>query len=77
MNPVKIKDIKKGDVFYERGSMDWYTLSALDYGHFKGNIEIMGEVYDQYQIEVMTEFGEKINILVTEGLQHYNGKYYK
>ncbi len=77
MDPVKIKDIKKGDVFYERGSMDWYSLSALEDGHFKGTIDIMGKMYDQFTVDVKTEFGDIINILVTEGLDHYCGKYYK
>jgi len=77
MNPVEIKDIKKGDVFYERGTMDWYTLSALEDGHFKGKMEIMDRVYDQYCVDVMTEWGERINVLVTEGLEHYCAKYYK
>jgi hypothetical protein len=77
MNPVKIKDIKKGDVFYERGSMDWYSLSALNDGRFLTATEIMGKVYDQFTVDVRTEYGDVINILVTEGLDHYCGKYYK
>jgi hypothetical protein len=77
MNPIQIKDIKKGDVFYERGSMGWYSLSALEDGHFLGSMEIMGKIYDQFTLDVLTEFGDRINILVTEGLSHYCGKYYK
>jgi hypothetical protein len=77
MTPIKIKDIKKGDVFYERGSMDWYSLSALEDGHFLGSMEIMGKVCDQFTVNVKTEFGDVINILVTEGLEHYCAKYYK
>jgi len=76
-SPIQIKDIKKSDVFFERGSMDWYKLIALEDGHFKGTVTILGKTYDQYQVEVINEFDEKINILVTEGLQHYNGKYFK
>jgi hypothetical protein len=77
MDPIKIKDIKKGDVFFERGSMDWYKLIALEDGYFKGTITIMDKTYDQYQVEVVDEFDERIDVLVTEGLQHYNGKYFK
>jgi hypothetical protein len=77
MEPIKIKDIKKGDVFYERGSMDWYSLSALEDGHFLGSMEIMGKIYDQFCCDVRTEHGDVINILVTEGLPQYNAKYYK
>jgi len=76
MKPINLKEIKKGDVFYERGGLDWYKLIALEDGYFKGTIDIMGKTYDQYQVEVINEFDEKINILVTEGLQQYNGKYY-
>jgi len=77
MDPIKIKDIKKGDVFFERGSMDWYKLIALEDEYFKGTITIMDKTYDQYQVEVVDEFDERIDVLVTEGLQHYNGKYFK
>jgi hypothetical protein len=76
MKPINLKEIKKGDVFYERGGLDWYKLIALEDGHFKGTIDITGKTYDQYQVEVINEFDEKINILVTEGLPQYNGKYY-
>ena len=76
MTPIKIKDIKKGDVFYERGSMHWYKLIALEHGHFKGTVDILGKTYDQYQVQVVNEFDEKIHVLVTEGLQQYNGRYY-
>jgi len=76
-SPIQIKDIKKGDIFFERGSADWYKLIALEDGHFKGTVDILGKTYDQYQVEVTDEFDKKINILVTEGLQHYNGKYFK
>jgi hypothetical protein len=77
MQPIHIKDIKKGDVFYERGSMDWYKLSALEDGHFKGTVDIMGKVYDQFKVNVRSEFEEKITVLVTEGLVQYNAKYFK
>jgi hypothetical protein len=76
-NPIQIKDIKKGDVFFERGTMNWYSLSALEDGHSPGAMEIMGKTYDQFCCDVRTEFGDKINILVTEGLDHYCGKYFK
>ena len=77
MEAIQIKDIKQGDVFYERGSMDWYKLEALEDGHYKGDIEIMGTIYKQYQVKVKTEFKEELYVLVTEGLPHYSGKYFK
>lgn len=78
MKEIKnLKEIKKGDFFYERGSFDWYKLEALEDGYYKGDIEIMGENYKQYQIKVKTEFNEIIDILVTDGLSHYCGKYYR
>jgi hypothetical protein len=76
-NPIQIKDIKKGDIFFERGSMVWYKLIALEDGHFKGTVTILGKTYDQYQVEVIDEFDKKINILITEGLNQYCGKYFK
>ena len=77
MEAIQIKDIKQGDVFYERGSMDWYKLEALEDGYYKGAIEIMGTIYKQYQVKVKTEFKEELYVLVTEGLPHYSGKYFK
>jgi hypothetical protein len=76
MKTINLKEIKKGDIFYERGGLDWYKLIALEDGHFKGTIDITGKTYDQYQVKVINEFDERINILVTEGLPQYNGKYY-
>lgn len=77
VTPIELKDIKRGDIFYERGSMDWYSLSALEDSHYKGDIEIMGKSYKQYQVKVKTEFNEELYVLVTEGLPHYSGKYFK
>lgn len=77
MSPIEVKDIKQGDIFYERGGLDWYKLEALEDGRYKGDIEIQEKTYKQYQVKVRTEHNEELYILVTEGLQHYNGKYYK
>ena len=76
MIPIEIKNIKKGQVFYERGCADWYSLSALEDAYFKGNISINGDEYRQYTVKTVNEFGEILHILITEGLAHYNGKYY-
>lgn len=77
LNPVHIKDIKKGDKFYERGCWDWYKFEALEDAQDKGNITIAGEEYKQYMIFVRNEHMEDRYLLVTDGLAHYNGKYYK
>lgn len=77
LKPIAIKDLKKGDVFYERGAYDWYKFIALEDAQDKGNITINKEDYKQYMILVRNEFEEERYLLVTEGLIHYNGKYYK
>ena len=77
MNPVNIKDIKKGDIFYERGTWDWYKLEALEDAYYSGDLEMSGKTYKQYCVRVDSEMAGKFNVLVTEGLDHYCGKYYK
>jgi hypothetical protein len=76
MKPINLKEIKKGDVFYERGGLDWYKFKALNDAKFIGQVEIMDNLYDQYKVNVLNEFGERTYLMVTEGLQQYNGKYY-
>ncbi len=75
--PIAIKDLKKGDVFYERAALNWYKFEALEDAQYKGDIVIAKESYKQYQILTRNEFNEDRYLLVTEGLMHYNGKYYK
>lgn len=77
LKPVEIKDIKQGDVFYERGSFDWYKLEALEDGYYDGELDLMEKTYKQYRVRVKTEWNEEIDVLVTEGLPHYSAKYYK
>jgi hypothetical protein len=77
MTPIEIKDIKKGDTFFEKGPWNWHTLTALEDGHFRGKLDIMDKTYDQYEVMVLSNSGQKYNILVTEGLNHYNGKFFK
>lgn len=77
MTPIEIKDIKKGDTFFEKGPWKWHRLTALEDGHFKGKIGIMDKTYDQYEVRVQSEFGMEYNVLVTENLNHYNGKFFK
>jgi hypothetical protein len=76
MKPINLKEIKKGDVFYERGGLDWYKFKALNDAKFIGQVEITDNLYDQYKVNVLNEFGERTYLMVTEGLQQYNGKYY-
>jgi hypothetical protein len=76
MKAINLKEIKKGDIFYERGGLDWYKFQALGDAKCIGQVEIMDKVYDQYKVNVLNEFGEKTYLMVTEGLQQYNGKYY-
>lgn len=77
MEPIEIKNIKAGDIFYERGGLDWYKFEALEDCRYKGEIEIMGKNYKQYIINVRNEFNEETYLLVTEGLPQYAKKYYK
>ena len=77
MTPVELKDIKKDDVFYERGGLDWYSFKALNDTKHIGQVEINGILYDQYKVNVLNEFGKRTHLLVTEGLNQYSGKYYK
>lgn len=77
MTPIEIKNIKKGDTFFEKGPWNWHKLTALEDGHFKGKINIIDKTYDQYEVEVLSHSSQKYNILVTEGLSHYNGKFFK
>jgi hypothetical protein len=77
MNQLEIKDIKKGDTFFEKGPWNWHKLKALEDGHFTKKINIMDKSYDQYEVRVQSEFGIEYNILVTENLNHYNGKFFK
>ena len=77
MIPVQLKDIKENDVFYERGGIDWYTFKAQDDAKCIGEIEINGKRYDQYKVNVLNEFSKRTHLMVTEGLNAYNGKYYK
>ncbi len=76
MKPINLKEIKKGDVFYERGGLDWYKFKALNDAKFIGQVEIMDNLHDQYKVNVLNEFGERTYLMITEGLQQYNGKYY-
>jgi hypothetical protein len=76
MTPIEIKHIKKGDTFFEKGPWNWHKLKALEDGQFKGTINIMGKTHNQYEIHVLSEFGREYNILVTEGLNHYNPKFF-
>jgi len=77
LKPISIKDLKKGDVFYERAALNWYKFTALEDCQCKGDITINKETYKQYMILTKNEFDEERYLLVTEGLMHYNGKYYK
>jgi len=77
MQPIEIKDIKKGDIFYERGTWDWYKMTALEDAYCSGDVEINKKTYKQYSVKVETEFADSFNVLVTEGLEHYCAKYYK
>ena len=77
MEPIDIKNIKKGDVFYERGGLNWYKFTALEDCKDKGYITIAKKDYKQYMVNVENEFGETTYLLVTDGLSHYCGKYYK
>jgi len=77
LEKVEIKDIKKGDVFYERCHRKLYKFIALEDAQDKGNITIANESYKQYQILTRNEHNEERYLLVTSGLLHYNGKYYK
>jgi hypothetical protein len=76
MKEINLKEIKKGDVFYERGGLDWYKFVALNDAKLIGQVEIMDNLYDQYKVNVLNEFGERTHLMVTEGLHQYNGKYY-
>jgi len=76
MKAINLKEIKKGDVFYERGGLDWYKFQALNDAKHIGQVEIMDNLYDQYKVNVLNEFGERTHLMITEGLQQYNGKYY-
>ena len=77
LKPVQIKDLKKGDVFYEKTFLHLYKFTALEDAQDKGYITIAKEEYKQYQILVLNEYKEERYLLVTQGLAHYNGKYYK
>lgn len=77
LQPVEVKNIKEGDVFYERGSFDWYKLIALEDGYYDGDLELMEKTYKQYRVRCKTEANDILNVLVTEGLPHYCSKYYK
>lgn len=77
MKLINLKEIKKGDIFYERGGLDWYEFKALNDAKYIGQVEINGKLYEQYKINVLNEFGERTHLMISEGLNHYNGKYYK
>jgi hypothetical protein len=77
MTPIELKNVKKGDVFYERGGLHWYKFEALEDCRCKGDIEIQGKLYKQYTVYTRNEFEEEGYLLVTEGLPHYSGKYFK
>lgn len=77
LQPVHIKELKKGDTFYERGAWDWYKFEALEDAQYKGDITIAGDNYKQYMIFVRNDFKEERYLLITDGLSHYNGKYYR
>ncbi len=76
MKLVDFKEIKKGDVFYERGGLDWYEFKALEDSYLKGVIDISGKTYNQYVVKVLNEFGEETRLLITEGLPMYANAYY-
>ena len=74
---IQIKDVKKGDIFYEKIGLHKYKFEALDDAKYKGDIKIAGESYKQYMVNIKNEYNEITYLLVTEGLSHYNGKYFK
>lgn len=77
LEKVEIKDIKKGDIFYERYHRKLYKYIALEDAQDKGNIIIAKEPYKQYQILILNEHKEERYMLVTPDLSHYNNRYYK
>jgi len=76
MTPIELKNVKKGDVFYERGGLDWYKFEALEDCRYKGDIEIQDKFYKQYIVNVRNEFQEETYLLHTECLPHYAKQYY-
>lgn len=50
MKYLSIKDIKKGDTFYEKVGLHNYCYEALEGCKEKGEIEIMGKLCKQYII---------------------------
>lgn len=77
MTPIAIKDVKKGDAFYEKIGLHEYKFQALEDAVDKGYITIAKQEYKQYMVNIRNEYGEESYLMVTEGLEHYNGKYYK
>lgn len=77
MIQIQLKDVKKGDIFYEKVGLHEYKYEALEDAVDKGFIKIAGNDYKQYMVHMKNEHNEISYLLVTEGLVHYNGKYYK
>lgn len=77
MIPIQLKDVKKGDVFYEKVGLHEYRFEALEDAFDKGFITIAKEHYKQYMVNVKNEHEEISYMLVTDGLSHYNSKFYK
>lgn len=76
MKYISLKDIKKGDIFYEKIGLHEYRYEALEDAFDKGFITIAKKEYKQYMVNVLNEFKEISYMLVTEGLSHYNSKFY-
>ena len=77
MIPIELKDVKRGDIFYQTVGLKEYRFEALEDSVDKGYITIAKQEYKQYMVNIRNEYGEESYLMVTEGLAHYNGKYYK
>lgn len=76
-NFIQLKDLKKGDIFYENIGIHEYRYEALEDCRDFGYITINKKEYKQFKIKILNERKEETYLLVTDGLAHYNGKFYK
>lgn len=77
MIPIQLKEIKKGDIFFEKVGLHEYKFEALQNAEDKGYITIAGQQYKQYMVHIKGEHKEISYLMVTDGLAHYNSKFYK
>ena len=76
MKQIELKNIKKGDTFYEQAGEVQYKFVALNDCVQIGEIQVMDQTFKQYKVDVENDQGQKTYITITDGFGPSGGSYF-